>query len=155
MVGMPGSGKSYWLKENAWPQSVVSRDKIRFSMLKEGEDYFEHEPEAYREFVKQIQEKLDGDFGRVYADATHISWASRRKLLNRLNLEGVKVHIILIKTGLKECKYNNSLREGKERVDESVIEDFYNWFEDPKLDRYDYESITEVRYRVRRDEDGR
>ena len=39
MIGVPGAGKSTWCKENIKSpmQKYVSRDEIRFSLLKEGE----------------------------------------------------------------------------------------------------------------------
>ena len=44
MCGIPGSGKSTWIQNCKGfignDVVVVSRDAIRFSMLKEGEDYF-------------------------------------------------------------------------------------------------------------------
>ena len=55
MVGIPASGKSTLiekevscLEEERKTTAVVSRDAVRFSMLKEGEDYFAHEDEVYR-----------------------------------------------------------------------------------------------------------
>jgi len=47
MCGCPGSGKTTWLKDHVKPGSaIISRDAIRFSLLKEGEDYFSHEEEV-------------------------------------------------------------------------------------------------------------
>ena len=43
MCGAPGSGKSWFAKnilktDDTW--QYISRDEIRFSLIKEGEDYF-------------------------------------------------------------------------------------------------------------------
>ena len=47
MCGGPGSGKSTWIKKNLPTfkgyTKVVSRDEIRFSLVKEGEEYFSKE----------------------------------------------------------------------------------------------------------------
>ena len=44
MCGVAGSGKSTWLKEHESgfnpSHAIISRDKIRFSYLKDGDDYF-------------------------------------------------------------------------------------------------------------------
>ena len=53
MVGVPGSGKSTFLKENFEGKGnvkIVSRDAIRFSFVKPDEPYFSKEspPAVYR-----------------------------------------------------------------------------------------------------------
>lgn len=46
ICGVPGSGKSTFLRNYVKESSsvVISRDAIRFSLLKEDSDYFEYEP---------------------------------------------------------------------------------------------------------------
>ena len=48
MMGIPGAGKSTLLKKFVNPQTsvVVSRDKIRFSIVAPDEPYFSHEDEV-------------------------------------------------------------------------------------------------------------
>ena len=63
MCGVPGSGKSTYLKvHEPWfneSHVIVSRDEIRFSLLQEGEEYFSHEKEVWNIFVNKISsEKL-------------------------------------------------------------------------------------------------
>ena len=45
LSGVPGSGKTTWVKEQIAKRGGVhcSRDEVRFAMLKDGEDYFAHE----------------------------------------------------------------------------------------------------------------
>ena len=40
IMGAPGAGKSTFIKNSMTECIVVSRDKIRFSMVKEDESYF-------------------------------------------------------------------------------------------------------------------
>ena len=44
MVGAPGAGKSTFIKNNkdklCGSVNIVSRDEIRFSLLKDGDEYF-------------------------------------------------------------------------------------------------------------------
>ena len=60
LCGPSGSGKSTFAKledskrklvgENCL---IISRDIIRFSLLKDGEDYFAHEKEVFNIFIKE------------------------------------------------------------------------------------------------------
>ena len=45
MCGPAGSGKTTWIREHATPgvSAHISRDRIRFSMVKEDEYYFSRE----------------------------------------------------------------------------------------------------------------
>lgn len=84
MCGIPGSGKSTYLKTRfIQPPVVVSRDEIRFKMVREDEEYFSHEKEVYNEFINQITQELKF-FQEVFVDATHLNEASRTKLLRSL-----------------------------------------------------------------------
>lgn len=40
ICGIPGSGKSTWIKNHTSSEILVSRDAIRFDMVKEDEPYF-------------------------------------------------------------------------------------------------------------------
>lgn len=134
MCGAPGSGKSYFIKHNLTLDGiVVSRDKIRFSMISDKDEYFSKEPAVFKEFVKQIQEGLNN--GKVvYADATHLNGVSRFKLLNQLNLENTDVVPIYFKTPLEVCLARNAKREGRTKVPESALINMYHSMTDPVND---------------------
>lgn len=79
--GIPGSGKSTFLKSHIAPtERIVSRDEIRFSLLKEGEEYFSHEDEVWDIFIHTIADSINNGIN-TYADATHLNYFSRMKLL--------------------------------------------------------------------------
>ena len=63
MCGIPGSGKSFWIQNqisnNQTQCCVISRDKIRFSLLKDGEDYFKRENAVFAQFVKEINNSIE------------------------------------------------------------------------------------------------
>lgn len=113
--GVPGSGKSTWLKENIAPdEKIISRDEIRFSLLKEGEEYFSHETEVFNIFVKTIAENINSGVN-VYADATHLNKASRSKLINALKKTGCKperVEAISFEVPISVCLERNEKRHG-------------------------------------------
>jgi hypothetical protein len=78
MCGIPGSGKSTYLKTRfIQPPVVVSRDEIRFKMVREDEEYFSHEKEVYNEFINQseydnydafLQAKLGSEYDNLVFD---------------------------------------------------------------------------------------
>ena len=151
LSGAPGSGKSTWAKNYAARHLgtiVVSRDEIRFSLLKETDDYFAKEKLVFNTFCNRIVGELR--FERdVIADASHLNWASRRKLLNNIDKfhkrSGEKcydsVWVIVFKPTLETCFKYNDTRTGRANVPHHVIEIMYNGMTDPKDDNFTYDKI--------------
>lgn len=145
LVGPPACGKTTFVKNQSLKGNHISRDKIRFSLLEDGESYFGKEDLVFDEYVKQIQESLDAG-QRTYADATHLNEKSRNKLLDRLNLENVDIYMVVFDTTLNECLERNSKREGRERVPETALKRMYLSKTNPRGDqKYRYKEIYEVR----------
>lgn len=113
--GVPGSGKSTFLKEmKREDEVIVSRDEIRFSLLKPGEDYFAHEHEVYTKFLNEIVKNIH-EGRNVYADATHLNEKSRCKLLCGLYRRGCKqseTNAIYFNVPLATCLERNETRLG-------------------------------------------
>lgn len=150
MVGIPGSGKTWYATNKLMRCShmvYISRDKIRFSMVKDDEPYFTHEKEVYKEYINQIITALN-DGMDVIADATHITWASRRKLLNNIDkyypIKNLDIVPVIIHCPYKTSFERNNKREGRERVPESTIEDMYNHQSSPHKDSFKYLAFIEV-----------
>lgn len=142
--GVPGCGKSTWAKNFKLdnPNTVIcSRDKIRFAILEDNEDYFSKEQDVYREFIRWIQDNLDaeGDFN-IIADATHLSPKSRRLLLDNLNLSNVKeIHTVWFDVDFETCWERNSKREGRAFVPKSAVRRMFFSFNPPTKDEtYSY-----------------
>ena len=138
LCGIPASGKSTWIKnheETLRKESpngriiVVSRDKIRFSLLEEDEPYFAKEPLVYQEYIRQIAEGLDnGD--TVIADATHLNATSRSKLLNSLGnaLKNCEVIAICMIIPIGVAIKRNEKRHGREFVPpKQIVQMNYNY----------------------------
>jgi predicted kinase len=157
LCGIPGCGKSTYVKklmgENTsstdpkW--EYVSRDEVRFSMVKEEDDYFSKEKQVFNEFIRQLAAKLDDTYiTNVIADATHLNEVSRSKLINSINrARGNKpLHITMVyfDIPLEVCKFRNAKRIGRARVPEEVLEKMYRSLEFPRL-REGLERIEIVR----------
>lgn len=152
MCGAPASGKSWFAKNKLMKDSnwdYISRDEVRFSMIKDDEEYFSHETAVFNKFVEKIAIALDWGHDNVIADATHLNWGSRRKLLQALSkncvLEDVDVIPVVIDAKLKDIFEHNKLRNGRARVPEETIRKMYSSISDPVKDPYKYTAIMRVR----------
>lgn len=143
-VGIPGSGKSTWCaKQQEDMMHYVSRDAIRFSMLNNEDEYFANEKKVYKLFVAEIQKWLDAGES-VIADATHINWASRNKLIKSLHLDDVKVNCLVFKTPVNICQERNANRDGRAKVPASIITMMNNNMTHPRTDPYTYNQIYNI-----------
>lgn len=137
MCGAPGSGKSTWIHTQTEDPYIISRDAIRFMMIDENDDYFAKEKEVFETFIRYIQESINSDDTPedIYVDATHISKASRDKVLNALDLSHVKnVTVIVVRPSLTETLRRNDQRTGRNRVPRSVVRRMWFQFERPEDD---------------------
>ena len=152
MCGIPGSGKSTWVSKFIGENNavVVSRDAIRFSLLREGEDYFAHEKEVTECFYKMIYEFLaSGQYDYVIADATHNTPRARADALKGIGahlIEGVEIIPVYFNVPVEVCKFRNSLREGRTRVPDEVIERMARQRVKPRKrgERFWYSGVWEV-----------
>lgn len=144
LCGTPGSGKSTFIKEVANPNEViVSRDEIRFSLLKPGEDYFSHEREVYTKFLSRIALNIKQG-NNVYADATHLNEKSRYLLLSQLKNRGCRpreINAIYFNVPLQTCLERNGYRLGTAAyVPPSQVEKMYCSFVPPSK----YEGFSNI-----------
>lgn len=127
MIGLPGSGKSTFCKEACEEPEAhwISRDAIRFDILKPNESYFSQETNVFNSFIATVNYFLEKDEDMIlYIDATHINASSRLKLLRRLNLKGdEEINYYFFDTPLNECLRRNRSRTGLSRVPDSAIRD--------------------------------
>lgn len=138
MVGPPGSGKSTATTKMFKKDTIIiSRDKIRFSMLQEDDDYFAYEDEVLKEFYRQIQDGLDKGLA-VVADATHLTEKARAATVNAIKLaEGdtLWLGVVVACTPLEVSLARNAERTGRALVPESAIKNMYRSCTDPIEDQ--------------------
>lgn len=136
LSGPAGAGKTTWVKKQIVEHGGihVSRDEIRFSMVSEDDDYFAHENEVFKEWIRQCQEAIDGNIHNdIYIDATHISDRSRAKTMNNLKIDWDNMMLICVRfiVPIDLAKYRNSLRKGRTKVPNDVIESMYRNYSYP------------------------
>lgn len=168
VCGLPGAGKSTFIRSLIHPNVMhdkihygtmcldngawcnngsawISRDDIRFSMLSDGDQYFDKEKEVYKEYIRKINDALrDDNIRQVFADATHLTESSRNKLLSNVNTSGVNVYVMVFDVGLNKCILNNLKRIGTKRyVPTDVIIKMSERFEKPEAcDAFNVITIT-------------
>lgn len=136
LIGVAGSGKSTWVDTFCRDAFYyVSRDEIRFNLVKEDEDYFSHEKEVFEKFAGTITQTLVYGFD-VVADATHLNMTSRRKLTCAIdkNFTDYNIVYVIFDTKLETCIARNNNRTGRAQVPEDVIRNMYNSFRLPRED---------------------
>ena len=139
MVGISGSGKSTFIKqevarieEEHRTTCVISRDFVRQSLLTDRDNYFDKETEVFNEFVRQINEAMELGIDVVFADATHISPASRAKLLGRLIADPhTKLTFEVIDVPIEVALKRNAQRTGFARVPDSALKKMKKGFSIP------------------------
>ncbi len=150
MCGIPGSGKTTFIKTRLWNYKLcyISRDKIRFSLLKDNEDYFSREKQVYKEFIKEINNALARDEERIIVDATHLTVSSRNKILKQLKYIPAEINAVYVDCPLDVAIERNSHRTGRELVPTSAIENMYKSLQKPTIEE-GFSSILAI------DKDGR
>lgn len=149
MCGIPGIGKSTWLQnhEHSFKGStkIISRDKIRFELLGEDEDYFGKEDKVWAEYVKQAKESLKYNENTIL-DATHLTKASREKILHALkhSLTDVEINIIYLHGMLETALEQNNNRSGRAYVPQCVIRRMSYSLQPPTIEETYIDKIYDV-----------
>lgn len=124
MSGIPGSGKSTWVRQQIAEKGGVhcSRDEIRFSLLKDGEDYFAHENKVIALWLEKITNAVKNpEVEDIYIDATHLTEKARQKTINALPKGEYFITTVFFDVPLETCIERNDNRTGRALVPHSVI----------------------------------
>lgn len=126
MMGVPGSGKTTYAKKMMGDYDIyVSRDEIRFKLVKEDEPYFSKEDEVLQTFIRTINDALPIAQRYVIADATHLNMGSRAKILKNLHNKPDNIYVVYVAVSLQTALERNAQREGRALVPESSIKNMY------------------------------
>ena len=148
LCGPAGCGKSTWAHKymETHPEvRYVSRDEIRFNLVKQDEHYFSHEKQVFSKFSSTIAQTLIDGFD-VIADATHLNMTSRKKLTNAIDRHFTKYDIIYVvfNVPLATCITRNAKRSGRANVPNEVIENMYEQFHAPIAEDMRYKDYIRV-----------
>ena len=135
MCGVPGAGKSTFLKNRVKKDSsvIISRDVIRFSIVKPDEEYFSHEDEVLKIFWGQINKAL-AENKNVFVDQTSLTPKARKWLLQHVNGYD-HANLIWIDEDIQTCLERNEMRRGtRAYVPRSVIRRMNEQFIEPSLE---------------------
>ena len=147
--GIPGIGKSTWVAEDSkqYPMSkIVSRDSIRYGLLKTEEGYFDKEDLVFQEFINRINSAINSGYNKIYVDATHISPSSRYKVLSKI-VRGRPIRLIfeVFEPDLTIALERNAKRVGRAKVPEDAIRSMAKNFVEPtykELEKYNFNSVS-------------
>ena len=136
MCGPAGSGKSTWLNKRMKSKTDVwiSRDNIRFGLLKEGEDYFAHENDVKEIFYNSIADYTSSSkWENIYIDATHLNPKARNQTLWNIG-KHCSVIAVSFEVPAKVAIERNKKRSGLARVPDNVIWNMKSRYKAPSLD---------------------
>ena len=126
MVGMPGSGKSTWVKNNLKKDiNIVNQDSIRVELgIMKNIDQKRIGNEEQEKEVRQINfdriDKLMHDRKDFVVDNTNIKVGYVQNLYDKLCKAGANVKIVILDTSKELCKERR-----KKDIPEKVIDDMY------------------------------
>lgn len=137
LSGPPASGKSTWVRSRLTKGSEwISRDNVRFSIVKEDEEYFSHEDEVFDTFIAYINQSLKNpNIHTIYIDATHLNKRARHKVLSRIRKRNIsELNCVCFCVPPSVCQERNALREGRARVPAAAIENMFKSYTYPEID---------------------
>lgn len=135
MCGPAGSGKSTWLIKQMKPKTdiCISRDNIRFGLLKEGEDYFAHENDVKEIFYNSIANNTSASYWEnIYIDATHLNPRARKDTMWNIS-EYCSVVAVSFEVPAEVAIERNKKRSGLARVPDNVIWNMKSRYKIPTL----------------------
>lgn len=127
VVGLPGSGKSYFLEQNFDKFNIHSSDKIRGELLS-GESDQSNNSLVFETLHERVKTDLRNGISCCY-DAVNQNAKRRRAFLQELKNIPCQKECYIVATPFELCVTNDKSRQRS--VGESVIKKFYHSFNIP------------------------
>lgn len=154
MVGPQASGKTTWAKNFYGNLSIegtyyVSRDEIRLDIVEENEPLFSKENLVFSYFCDKIAQHFHNGAYGIIADASHINYSARAKLIEELEKREMtkdkyEIIYVVMTTPYQECVRRDNLRTGRAHVTAKVIWDYFKVFIPPT--KNEFKNIREIWY---------
>lgn len=135
LCGIPGSGKSTWIinQMRLMRDVLISRDNIRFMLLKDDDDYFACEEKVRNMFFQAIKNNTaNDDFDNLYIDATHLTRKARSQVRSWIRRRPYQI-AVSFEVPLEVALERNAQRTGRAKVPETVIYNMYHRYDIPSL----------------------
>ena len=108
LVGLPGSGKSTWARQQG--TAVISTDDIRFLLSDDAENQTIHRP-VFATVRYLVRRRLELRRPVTYVDATNVTVWERRGYIKLAQLFGARAEAVFFDTPLEICKERNRTRD--------------------------------------------
>lgn len=124
VVGIPGSGKSTWIRENMNPEidTHISRDEIRFALLNDTDEYFKQEDKVRKFYFQEIERTTNDKYTDdcVFIDATHLTPKARAATMQHIAPD-TRIIALYFDVPIGVALERNKQRKGRALVPESAI----------------------------------
>lgn len=108
LVGLPGSGKSTWAREQG--SAVISSDDLRFLLADDATDQTIHRP-VFATVRYLLRRRLELRRPVTFVDATNLTAGERRGYIRLAQMYGARPEAVFFDTPIEICRERNRSRD--------------------------------------------
>lgn len=142
MIGIPGSGKDYYIEHHKGLDDVIiSSDDIRAELGDVNDQ--SRNAEVFTIFYDRLEQALKGGVPNVCINATNVTKKNRERAIALGKQYGCYIQAVVLRTAISVCIKNDMKRD--RTVGKDVIYKFGSRFEEPSLEE-GFDSIITISY---------
>lgn len=131
MIGLPGSGKDFWISKHGDAQPVISLDDLRVkNKVKRGDK--KAEGQMIAESRELVREQLRAKSNFIY-NATNLSKQQRERVLGLAADYNTRIRLVIVEAPMNKILMQNRNRPAQEIVPESAYAGLLRHWEIPSL----------------------